>query len=155
MARSAKCLFILLATGFGLAGGAAAEEARRPNVVIVFADDLGYGDLGCYGSKAIATPRLDRMAAEGARFTDFYVAAPFCSPSRASLLTGRYPARCGVPYVLFPAEHTGLPPGEITLAELLKERGYATACIGKWHLGWDRAFRPLAQGFDVFFGLPY
>ena len=128
---------------------------RPPNFVIIVADDLGYGDLGCYGSKTIATPRLDALAAGGARFTDFYVAAPFCSPSRASLLTGRYPAQCGVPYVLFPAEHTGLPPGEITLAELLQQHGYATACIGKWHLGWDRPFRPRAQGFDEYFGLPH
>lgn len=132
----------------------AARAARPPNFVILLADDLGYGDLGCYGSKTIATPRIDRLAAEGTRFTDFYVAAPFCSPSRAALLTGRLPARCGVPYVLFPAEHTGLPPDEITIAEVLKQRGYATACIGKWHLGWDRAFRPARQGFDEYFGLP-
>ncbi len=131
------------------------SAASPPNFVFILADDLGYGDLACYGSKTIATPRLDRMAKEGVRFTSFYVAAPFCSPSRAALLTGRLPARCGVPYVLFPAEHTGLPPDEVTLAEVLKERGYATACIGKWHLGWDKPFRPQRQGFDVFFGLPY
>ena len=95
------------------------------------------------------------MAREGFRFTDFYVAAPFCSPSRASILTGRLPARCGVPYVLFPAEHHGLPADEITIADVLRERGYATACIGKWHLGWDEPFRPLRHGFDEFFGLPY
>lgn len=128
---------------------------RPPNFILIVADDLGYGDLGCYGSERIATLRLDQMAREGTRFTDFYVAAPFCSPSRAALLTGRLPARCGVPYVLFPAEHTGLPPDEVTLAELLKPRGYATACIGKWHLGWDRPFRPTRQGFDEFLGLPY
>jgi len=145
----------------GMAGQATASPVespaaqRPPNFVIIVADDLGYGDLGCYGARTIATPRLDAMAAGGARFTDFYMAAPFCSPSRASLLTGRYPAQCGVPYVLFPAEHTGLPPAEITLAELLKEHGYATACIGKWHLGWDRAFRPHLHGFDEFFGLPH
>ena len=132
----------------GMAGQVPASPAvqRPPNFVIIVADDLGYGDLGCYGAKTIATPRLDAMAAGGARFTDFYVAAPFCSPSRASLLTGRYPAQCGVPYVLFPAEHTGLPPAEITLAELLQQRGYATACVGKWHLGWDRTFRPRLPG---------
>jgi len=129
--------------------------APPPNFIILLADDLGYGDLSCYGSKEISTPRLDQMARDGTRFTDFYVAAPFCSPSRAALLTGRLPARCGVPYVLFPAEHTGLPPDEITIAKLLKDHGYATACIGKWHLGWDKPFRPQNHGFDTFFGLPY
>ncbi|MEN9633816.1 MAG: Arylsulfatase [Verrucomicrobiota bacterium] len=132
---------------------APAVSRSNPNIIVIFADDLGYGDLGCYGSKTISTPRLDRMAKEGARFTDFYVAAPFCSPSRAALLTGRLPARCGVPYVLFPTEHTGLPPSEVTLAELLKPAGYATACVGKWHLGWHRELRPLQQGFDEYFGL--
>jgi arylsulfatase A-like enzyme len=126
----------------------------KPNVIVILADDLGYGDLGCFGSKEIATPNLDAMAREGVRFIDFS-AAPFCSPSRAALLTGRLPARCGVPYVLFPAEHHGLPADEVTLAELLREHGYATACIGKWHLGWTKASHPLAQGFDEFFGLPY
>jgi arylsulfatase A len=139
----------------GFSALAAAPAPRPPNFILIVADDLGYGDLGGYGSERIATPRLDRMAREGTRFTDYYVAAPFCSPSRAALLTGRLPARCGVPYVLFPAEHTGLPPDEVTLAELLKPRGYATACIGKWHLGWDRPFRPTRQGFDEFLGLPY
>jgi arylsulfatase A-like enzyme len=129
--------------------------AAGPNVILIVADDLGYGDLGCFGSTTIATPRLDAMAREGMRFTDFYVAAPFCSPSRASILTGLLPARCGVPYVLFPAEHHGLPADEITIADMLRERGYATACIGKWHLGWDEPFRPLQHGFVEFFGLPY
>jgi arylsulfatase A len=133
----------------------AAPAPPKTNIIIIVADDLGYADLGCYGSKTIATPRLDRMAREGMRFTDAYAAAPFCSPSRAALLTGRLPARAGLPYVLFPAEHHGLPQAEITLAELLKPHGYATACIGKWHLGWDTPFRPQQQGFDVFFGTPY
>jgi len=124
-----------------------------PNIIVILADDLGYGDLGCYGSQVIASPRLDRMAGEGVRFTDFYVASPFCSPSRAALLTGRLPARCGVPYVLFPTEHTGLPPSEITLAEVLKPAGYATAIIGKWHLGWRSELRPQQQGFDEVFGV--
>ncbi|MEN3942893.1 sulfatase [Prosthecobacter sp. SYSU 5D2] len=126
---------------------------ERPNIILINADDLGYGDLSCYGSKVISTPRLDRLAQEGVRFTDFYVASPFCSPSRAALLTGRLPARCGVPYVLFPTEHTGLPPEEVTLAEMLKPAGYATALIGKWHLGWRRELRPQQQGFDEVFGL--
>ncbi len=143
----------LLLAGLDAVRGATAEP--KPNVIIILADDLGYGDLGIQGSKTIATPRIDQMAREGVRFTQAYVAAPFCSPSRAALLTGRLPARGGLPYVLFPAEHNGLPAAEITLAELLRPQGYATACIGKWHLGWDRAFRPQRQGFDEFFGLPY
>jgi len=134
---------------------ASAAEAEQPNFVVIFADDLGYGDLGAYGSTTIRTPNLDRMAAEGMRFTDFYAAAPFCSPSRASLLTGRYPVRAGVPYVLFPTELTGLPPAEITIAEILSDEGYATAAIGKWHLGWPKPFRAQRHGFDFFYGLPY
>ncbi len=133
--------------------GWAADRPQPPNVIVIVADDLGFGDLGCYGSKVISTPAIDRMAREGVKFTDFAVASPFCSPSRAALLTGRLPARCGVPYVLFPSEHTGLPPGEVTLAEVLKSAGYATACIGKWHLGWRKELRPNQQGFDEFFGL--
>ncbi len=154
-------LFSLPLLAFALASLRAAEPPPRavspsnPNVIIILADDLGYGDLGCYGSTTIATPNLDRMAREGLRFTDAYAAAPFCSPSRAGLLTGRLPARAGLPYVLFPTEHHGLPAAEITIPELLKTRGYTTACIGKWHLGWDAPFRPLAQGFDRFHGLPH
>ena len=129
--------------------------AEQPNFVVIFADDLGYGDLGVYGSETIRTPNLDRMAAAGMRFTDFYTAAPFCSPSRAALLTGRYPVRAGVPYVLFPTELTGLPPAEITIAEILSDKGYATAAIGKWHLGWPKPFRAQRHGFDFFYGLPY
>ena len=139
-------LFVLLAL---------VAAAEQPNFVVIFADDLGYGDLGVYGSETIRTPNLDRMAAEGMRFTDFYATAPFCSPSRASLLTGRYPVRAGVPYVLFPTELTGLPPAEITIAEILSDEGYSTAAIGKWHLGWPRAFRAQRHGFDLFYGLPY
>jgi arylsulfatase A len=131
------------------------KTPRRPNFVIILADDMGYGDLGCYGSQMIRTPNLDRMAQEGVRFTNFYAGAPFCSPTRASLLTGRYPVRSGVPNVLFPTERTGLPPEEITFAELLKPLGYATACVGKWHLGNLPQFRAHRQGFDFFYGLPY
>jgi arylsulfatase A len=133
----------------------AREPARPPNFVVILADDLGYADLGCYGAEKIATPRLDRMAAEGVRLTDFHVTASSCSPSRASLLTGRYAQRAGLPFVLFPIEPKGLAPEEITLAELLKTRGYATACVGKWHLGCLPPFHPMRQGFDSFFGLPY
>jgi arylsulfatase A len=133
----------------------AALAAERPNFVVIFADDLGYGDVGFNGATTIATPRLDRLAREGTRFTAAYAAAPFCSPSRAALLTGRLPARAGVPYVLFPAENHGLPRAELTLAEVLRTTGYATACIGKWHLGWAPEFRPMRHGFDVFYGTPY
>jgi arylsulfatase A-like enzyme len=147
---------LLLVLAAALAGASVrAAAARAPNVIVILADDLGWGDLSCQGSPTISTPRIDRMAREGVRFTDAYSAAPFCSPSRAALLTGRLPARCGLPYVLFPAEHHGLPAAEITLAQLLKQRGYATACVGKWHLGADDAFRPQRRGFDEFYGLPY
>ena len=131
------------------------RDTMPANVVVILADDLGYGDLSCYGSETIATPHLDQLAAEGLRFTDFYAAAPFCSPSRASMLTGRYPIRAGVPLVLFPQEKTGLPAHETTVAELLKDRGYATICIGKWHLGTEAPFHPTNHGFDEWFGLPY
>ena len=132
-------------------------KARRPNVVFVLADDLGYADLGSYGSRDIATPNLDRLASEGARFTQFYVGASVCTPSRATLLTGRYPARMEFsPFgVFFPFDTTGLDPAEQTIAEVLRERGYATALIGKWHLGHLPAYLPIRQGFDLFFGLPY
>lgn len=132
--------------------------AERPNVIIIFADDLGYGDLGCYGSPTIRTPHLDQMAAEGLRFTDFYSASEVCTPSRAALLTGRYPIRsgmCGNRRVLFPNSKGGLPPSEITIAEALQQIGYATAHVGKWHLGIHEGSRPLDQGFQRSFGLPY
>jgi arylsulfatase A len=125
-----------------------------PNVVFIYADDLGYGDLGCYGS-GIATPNLDRMAREGMRFTQFYSANPVCSPSRAALLTGRYPTRVGVPRVLFPQDTTGLPDSETTIAQVLKTKGYRTMCIGKWHLGRPAQFMPTNHGFDEYFGIPY
>jgi arylsulfatase A-like enzyme/acetyl esterase/lipase len=133
-------------------------EAAPPNVIVIYADDLGYGDLGCYGSPTIRTPNLDRLAAEGMRFTDFYSAAEVCTPSRAALLTGRYPVRSGMAggrRVLFPNSAGGLPPAEVTIAEALKGRGYATAHIGKWHLGIHAGARPNDQGFDLSFGLPY
>ncbi|VAX20771.1 Arylsulfatase, partial [hydrothermal vent metagenome] len=131
------------------------EENQKPNVIIIFTDDQGYADLGCYGAKGFTTPNLDKMASEGTRFTDFYVASPVCSPSRAALLTGSYPDRVGVPVVLYPISPTGLDPSEITIAEILKGQGYATACIGKWHLGDYPTMMPTNQGFDEYFGLPY
>ena len=137
--------------------GQTREEGRQPpNIVIIFTDDQGYGDVGCYGAQGFETPNLDRMAAEGMKFTDFYVAAPVCTPSRAALMTGCYPKRLGLAYrVLFPYSDTGLDPDEVTIAELLKGKGYATACVGKWHLGHHPKFLPLRQGFDYFFGTPY
>jgi arylsulfatase A len=133
-----------------------------PNVVIILADDLGYGDLGCYGHPSIRTPHLDRMAAEGMRFTSFYSAAEVCTPSRAALLTGKYPIRTGMCHdqfrVLRRISMGGLPANEVTLAEALKARGYSTAVVGKWHLGaWSNnpAHHPSKHGFDVTFGLPY
>jgi arylsulfatase A len=150
----------LLATG--LLFVACAALCAPPNIVIILADDLGYGDLGCYGSPNIRTPNLDRMAAEGLRFTDFYSAAEVCTPSRTALLTGRYPIRSGMcndqNRVIRNNSTGGLPKDEITMAEALKSRGYATACIGKWHLGnWavNPAHHPSRHGFDFYFGLPH
>jgi arylsulfatase len=136
------------------AGFSARAAGRPPNIIVIYADDLGFGDLGCYGSR-LRTPHLDRMAREGMRFTDFYSANPLCSPSRASLLTGRYPTRVGVPAVLGPQAKDGLPPSESTLAELLKSTGYRTACVGKWHLGHLPEYLPTRRGFDEYFGIPY
>lgn len=129
-------------------------QAKAPNIVLIFCDDLGYGDLGCYGSR-IRTPNLDWLASEGTRFTQFYSANPVCSPSRAALLTGRYPTRVGVPRVLFPRDKEGLDLSEQTIASLLKPRGYKTMCIGKWHLGHTPAYLPTSRGFDEYFGIPY
>ena len=144
---------------FALAEMAAAQEKKPPNIIIIFADDLGYGDLGCYGHPTLRTPNLDRMAAEGIRFTQFYSAACVCTPSRAALLTGRLPVRTGMcsdkRRVLFPNSGGGLPESEITIAEGLKTKGYATACVGKWHLGHLPQFLPTKNGFDQYFGIPY
>lgn len=132
-----------------------ASEGRPPNVIIVFTDDQGYADVGVYGAEGFATPNLDRLAAKGMRFTDFYVASSVCSPSRAALLTGSYPQRVGIPRVLGPQSTRGLNPDEVTLAELLRGQGYATAAVGKWHLGDHPRFLPTNHGFDTYFGLPY
>lgn len=130
------------------------EAADHPNFVLIFIDDMGYGDIGPYGSKVNPTPHLDRMAAEGMKLTSFY-AAPVCSASRAQLMTGCYAPRVSVPGVFFPAGRQGLNPNEKTVAEYLKALGYATTCIGKWHLGDQREFLPTRQGFDHYFGIPY
>lgn len=132
--------------------------SSSPNFILLFADDLGFGDLGCYGHPSSLTPNLDRLAAEGLRFTDFYCTSPVCSPSRASLLTGRYQTRSGIyPGVLYPGSKGGLPLNETTIAEVLKPQGYATAAVGKWHLGLgaNGKFLPTRQGFDEYLGIPY
>ncbi len=131
-----------------------AQNPDKPNIVLIFVDDMGYGDIGPFGNKQWKTPRLDRMAAEGRKFTSFY-ATPVCSMSRASLMTGCYNTRVSVPGVLFPNSKTGLHPNEITLADLVKTQGYATTCIGKWHLGHHDPFLPTKQGFDSYYGIPY
>jgi arylsulfatase A len=131
------------------------RAADTPNLIFINIDDLGYADIGPFGSKLNCTPHLDRMAQEGRKLTCFY-AAPVCSPSRAALMTGCYPKRSlSIPHVLFPGNDVGLAPEEITVAELLKKQGYATGCIGKWHLGDQPEFLPRQQGFDYYFGLPY
>ncbi|MEW6357385.1 MAG: sulfatase [Planctomycetota bacterium] len=135
--------------------GQDASGQRPPNFIIIFTDDQGYQDVGCFGSPDIKTPCMDRMAAEGKRFSDFYAAAPVCTPSRAALMTGCYPHRVGLPSVLSPRAGSGINPDEITLAELLKTRGYATLCVGKWHLGHLPPFLPTRHGFDHYFGIPY
>lgn len=133
---------------------AAAQTTPLPNVIYINCDDLGYGDLGCYGATDIRTPRLDRMAAEGTRFTDFSVTSALCTPSRVSLMTGRYPGRSGLAVgVLRPDATNGLPGMELTLAEVFKSSGYATGCIGKWHLGFQPGMRPMDQGFDSYYGV--
>ena len=129
---------------------------QAPNVVLLFTDDQGYGDLSCFGHPTIHTPNVDRLAAEGAKLTQFYVASPVCTPSRAALLTGCYPKRVGMQkHVVFPRSDYGLHPNEVTLAEVLKTKGYATGMFGKWHLGHREGFLPNDQGFDRFFGVPY
>ena len=137
------------------------KTTTPPNVIVIFIDDMGYSDLGCFGSKTHRTPNLDRMAKEGMRMTDFYVTCSVCTPSRASLMTGCYPRRVNMHVdernlcVLFPGAKKGLNPKETTLAEVLKSKGYATACIGKWHLGDHPDFLPTKQGFDYYYGIPY
>jgi arylsulfatase A-like enzyme len=149
---------LLFVVALALAAGVP-QDSKPPNIVVIFVDDLGYGDLACYGHPSIRTPNLDRMASEGMKFTDFYVSAPVCTPSRAGLLTGRYAVRSGMcsdtRRVLFHYSAGGLPESEITIAQALKDKGYATACIGKWHLGHLPKYLPTRHGFDYYFGLPY
>lgn len=153
-----RALFSLLA-GFLLNAHAGAEPTpsdRPPNIILILADDQGWADLGVYGGEHVETPRLDSLAAEGVRFPQFYSAASICTPARAGLLTGRYPARFGLAQgVVFPNDGHGLPPEEITLAEVLRTAGYRTMAIGKWHLGHTPERLPTQQGFETWFGVPY
>jgi len=152
--RHRLLLLSFLASAFILPGAAA---ERWPNIVLIFPDDQGFADVGVFGSKqfGFSTPNIDRLAVEGMKFTDFYSVSSVCSPSRAGLLTGSYPPRTGVTRVLFPHSDVGLNPDEVTMADLLQQRGYATAAIGKWHLGHHPRFLPTRQGFDYFWGVPY
>lgn len=147
-------VFILFLMTICIGRSACGTESAKPNIVVIFIDDLGYADIGPFGATKQKTPNLDRMAAEGMKLTSFY-AAPVCSVSRAQLLTGCYGVRVSVPAVFFPGNANGLHPAEVTIAERLKELGYATACVGKWHLGDQPEFLPMKQGFDRYFGIPY
>lgn len=153
--------FLAIAIGFLSQQCLAAAVDRPPNFLVILCDNLGYGDIGCFGSKKHRTPNIDELASEGMKLTDFYVASGVCTPSRASLMTGCYPRRVNMHQsesgglVLQPVAHRGLHPDETTIAEVLKQKGYATALIGKWHLGDQKPFLPTRQGFDYYFGIPY
>jgi arylsulfatase A-like enzyme len=150
-----QSLFLgLAATPFPLFSSPA-EKQQNPNIVLIFVDDMGYGDLSCTGAIQYKTPNLDRMAAQGIRFTNFVSAQAVCSASRAGILTGCYPNRVGISGALMPDAKIGLNPSEETIPEILKKRNYKSAAIGKWHLGHLREFLPLQQGFDEYLGLPY
>ena len=158
---SAVLALILTVISIADCANVTTKAKTPPNFIVIFIDDMGYGDLGCFGSTKNRTPNIDRMAAEGMTFTDFYVACSVCTPSRAALLTGCYPRRVNMHQdeknlcVLFPGARKGLNPKEVTIAEMLKTRGYNTACIGKWHLGDHPDFLPTRQGFDSYYGIPY
>ena len=152
---TSRCWFPFWIAVCAWASTALAKEQRPPNVVLIYCDDLGWGDLGCFGAKKIRTPNIDSIARRGTRFTSFYVAQAVCSASRAALLTGCYANRLGIHGALGPNQKIGLNPEEVTLAEVLKPRGYATAIVGKWHLGRPTELLPTRQGFDEYFGLPY
>jgi len=161
--RNMKRIILILCcfTAFSLFNDSHAQKSdpSRPNVIVIFTDDLGYGDLSSYGSPNIRTPHLDKLASEGQKWTNFYAAASVCTPSRAGLITGRYPVRSGmasnVHRVLFPNSKGGLPEKEITIAEQVKKAGYQTAMIGKWHLGHRKQYLPTNHGFDYYYGIPY
>ncbi|WP_373511502.1 sulfatase [Persicitalea sp.] len=155
----AAIVLILVTITLVATNHAVAQKAQQPNFIVIFTDDQGYGDVGCFGHPTIKTPNLDRMAHEGQKWTSFYVAANVCTPSRAALMTGRLPIRSGMfsdkRRVLFPDSDDGLPQSEITIARHLKKKGYRTAAIGKWHLGHLPAYLPTSHGFDSYLGIPY
>nr|WP_201723931.1 sulfatase [Rhodopirellula sp. SM50] len=158
--KSSVSPILVIAALSGLFVQPVRAEGRKPNFVVIFTDDQGYGDLSCFGGKHVSTPRIDQMAAEGSRLTSFYVAAPVCTPSRAALMTGCYPKRIDMAMgsnfgVLLAGDRKGLNPDEITIAEVLKTAGYKTGMFGKWHLGDQPQFLPTKQGFDEYFGIPY
>ena len=149
-------LFLILFCEITHLSQAQTSTDSLPNIVFVFADDMGYGDLSCYGATDIKTPNIDRIAENGIKFTEFYSVSPVCSPSRYGLMTGRYPVRDGIQGgVFFPESWTGMDTTEMTMAQLLKQKGYATGVIGKWHLGHRRQYLPRQRGFDYYFGIPY
>lgn len=148
-------LMAALAPGHGSEGAGHVQNGRLPNIIVIFIDDMGYADIGPFGATGYATPHLDRMAKEGRRFTDFYVAQAVCSASRAALMTGCYNVRVGIQGALAHRANHGISAHEMTLAEVVKQRGYATACYGKWHLGHHPKFLPTSHGFDEYLGLPY
>ena len=151
-------LKILLLASVIIMSCSSMENNRRPNFIIIFTDDLGYGDLSCFGHPTINTPNLDKMASQGMKLTQFYVGSSICTPSRAALLTGKLPARTGMygnRSVLFPDNAGGLQPDEKTIATALKDLDYKTACVGKWHLGHLEKYMPTNHGFDEFYGIPY
>ena len=154
-----KNILLLIVVLFQPLSSILQAQTDSPNIVIIFADDLGYGDLSVFGNPEIETPNLDQLAHEGQKWTHFYVADPVCTPSRAGLLTGRYPIRSGMTskrrVVLFPDSSKGLPHSETTIAELGKTAGYTTAMIGKWHLGHLPEYLPMQHGFDSYYGIPY
>lgn len=155
MPRAAPCAALLVAFAAACASPAPRPPRLSPNVVLIVTDDQGWADVGCFGAQGFSTPNLDRLASQGARLTNFYASQPVCSASRASILTGCYPNRIGIAGALAPSAKHGLADSETTLAELLKEQGYATALFGKWHLGHLPQFLPTRHGFDEWFGVPY
>ncbi len=148
--RTLACLFFFLPFAVF-----AQKKTDKPNIVVIMADDLGYGDLGSFGATDIRTPNIDGLANQGIKLTSFYSASPVCSPTRFGLLTGRLPRRAGIDHVFFPESYTGIPHEETTIAEALKGVGYATGIVGKWHLGHQKEFLPLQHGFDEYYGMPY
>ncbi len=153
MKQNQLLIILLIAFAFGCQKK---SEIEKPNIVIFFTDDQGYADVGCYGAKGFETPNMDKLANNGIRFTNFYVPATVCTPSRAGLLTGRYPKRAGLHEgVIAPFSEHGLSPDEYTMAEMFKSAGYKTGIVGKWHLGHKEEFMPNNQGFDYYFGVPY